>query len=95
MVNGENTSGFLIMIAAFRSEFNQNKIHIGRGLTLIEAIVRSVEYELSDEEMKNIIYMYGPDDLDGLNDWYESRGIYLSEAEIIEQPEIDKIKRIK
>ena len=90
-----NENKYLIMIAAFRTETNENRIYIAEGFTIIEAIVRSVEYELSDEEIQNIIYIYGPDDLEGLYDWYLSRGIYLSEPEIINEPLKAKIKRIK
>ncbi|MEK5217753.1 hypothetical protein [Psychrobacillus sp. FSL H8-0487] len=86
---------YLIMVAAFRSETNENRIYIGNGFTIIEAIVRSIEYDLSDEEIQNIIYIYGPDDFEGLQDWYISRGIYISDPEIIEEPVKGKPQRIK
>lgn len=86
---------FLIMVAVFRSETNENRIYIGDGFTTIEAIVRSIEYELSDEEIQNIIYIYGPDDIEGLQDWYISRGIYISNLEVIKEPVKRKPQRIK
>lgn len=73
----------LVLVAAFNVENNENQILIGEGLTLVEAIVRAVEYEFTDEELRNIIQVYGPDDVTGLYDWYLSREIFLSEPMII------------
>lgn len=91
----KETNKFLIMVAAFRSETNQNRIYIGEGFSIIEAIVRAIEYELSDEEIKNIVFIYGPDDFEGLQDWYITRGIYISDPELIEEPMKAKPQRIK
>ncbi|WP_019156893.1 hypothetical protein [Robertmurraya massiliosenegalensis] len=75
---------YVVLVAVFDTELNENQILIGEGLTLVEAIVRGIEFELSDEELRNIIHVYGPDDIEGLYEWYLSRGIYLSEPMIIQ-----------
>jgi len=67
-----------IMIAAFQSETNTNHICIGEGFTVTEAIVRAVNLEFSDTELKNAVNVYGTD-VEGLIGWYLERGIYLSE----------------
>lgn len=74
---------YVVLVAVFDSETNENQILIGEGITLVEAIVRAIEYELTDEELRNIIHLYGPDDLTGLTDWYISREIYISEPMIV------------
>lgn len=75
---------YVVLVAVFNSETNENQILIGEGLTLIESIVRATEYELTDAELRNIISFYGPDDFTGLCDWYISRGIYISEPMVIQ-----------
>ncbi|MEQ2529076.1 hypothetical protein WMO40_20590 [Bacillaceae bacterium CLA-AA-H227] len=75
---------FVVLVAVFNTEFNENQILIGEGITLIEAIVRAIEYELTDAELQNIIRIYGPDDITGLYDWYLSRGIYISEPMVVQ-----------
>jgi hypothetical protein len=80
----KRNDGYTVLIAAFYTETNENKMLIGEGFTLIEAVVRALEFELSDQEFRNIIQFYGPDDFTGLCDWYISRGIYISEPWVLE-----------
>lgn len=75
----------MIMIAAFRSETCESQLLIGEGFTFVEAIVRAVEYELNDQQVFKIVQQYGPDDIEGLYEWYLSRGIYLSEALVLSE----------
>lgn len=83
-MKNRNKDPVVVLVAVFRSENNLNEILIGEGLTLIEAIVRAIEYSLTDEELQNIIHIYGPDDFLGLYDWYISRGIFLSEPMVVQ-----------
>lgn len=77
---------FRLMISCFRSEEQTNHLVIGEGFSLVEAIVRGVEIRLNDEILTEAIRDYGPEDFAGLYEWYNSRGIVLSEPFIIEQP---------
>lgn len=67
-----------IMIAAFYSDTNTNSIHTGEGFTKTEAIARAVNLDFIDDQLLNIISVYG-DDSEGLIEWYLERGVYLSE----------------
>lgn len=66
-----------LMIAAFNSETNNNSIVYGEGFTPIEGVVRAVDLNFSETDMQNIINVYGPNDIDGLTEWYMEKGIYL------------------
>lgn len=78
----KQTKPVSIMVAAFESETNKNHICLGEGFTKTEAIIRAVNLNFTDEELKNIISVYGTDE-GGLMEWYEERGIYLSEPLIL------------
>lgn len=70
---------FKIRVAVFNSETNCNEIREGQGLTAVEAIVRAVENYYADDEIRMLIDVYGPYDLGGLKEYYEEKGIYISE----------------
>jgi hypothetical protein len=57
----------------------ESKLVIGEGFTMTEAIVRSIEYDCNDQEILNAVQIYGPDDFEGLAEWYRDRGIYISD----------------
>jgi hypothetical protein len=73
----------MIMIACFRSESCESQLLIGEGFTIIEAIVRAVEYSMTEDQIFKVVQDYGPHDYDGLFEWYISRGIYLSEPLVL------------
>jgi hypothetical protein len=72
-----------IMIAIFRTEINESQLLIGEGFTLIEAVVRAIEFNFDDQVVMNAVQNYGPNDFEGLYEWYLSRGIYLSEPLVV------------
>lgn len=67
-----------LIIAVFRAEFAESQLLIGEGFTVIEAIVRAIELNLSDDLLNFAIDEYGPDDFEGLREWYLNREIYIS-----------------
>jgi hypothetical protein len=73
----------MIMIACFRSESCESQLLIGEGFTIIEAIVRSVEYSMTEDQIFKVVQTYGPQDYEGLFEWYISRGIYISEPLVL------------
>lgn len=77
----------LIMVACFRSETCASELLMGEGFTIVEAVVRAVEYSMTEEEINACVQRYGPDDLEGLYDSYLDRGIYLSEVLVL--PKVD------
>lgn len=77
------------LVAVFHDETRENMIVEGKGLTPVESIVRAAEYRLSPGETQNFIQIYGPDDIGGLLEQYEERGIYLSDP-ILSKGESDE-----
>lgn len=73
----------LLMIAVFRSELAESQLLIGEGFTLTEAIIRAIEINFEDQDILAAVQTYGPDDFEGLSEWYLSRGIYISEPLIL------------
>jgi len=72
-----------VEVAVFDTETNKNLIREGEGFTIIEAIVRAVEYYFeTEEEIQSLIRTYGPDDTAGLQEHYENRGIYISDPNV-------------
>lgn len=67
-----------VMIGVFNSATNINSICLGDGMTKAEAISRAVDIGFTEEEIQNIVSVYG-NDLEGLYEWFIERGIYLSE----------------
>lgn len=72
-----------LLIAVYRGDTHESQIAIGEGFTLVEATIRAIEYKLDDEDIRNAIVTYGPDDYEGLYEWYLSRGIVISEPLIL------------
>ena len=74
------TEKLVSMIAVFNQEDNSNNIRIGEGFTVVESVVRAVGTHQEDEAIQNLIQTYGPDDIAGLYEYYEYRGLYLSDC---------------
>lgn len=73
----------IIMLAVYRNETNESQLLIGDGFTLAEAIVRAIEYDFDDSKILEAVQTYGPDDYEGLYEWYHSRGIVISEPFVL------------
>lgn len=71
-----------LMVASFNSNENTNDIYFGEGFTITECIVRAVDLNFSEDEIRNIVEVYG-DDVAGLLEWYLEKGYYLSQPIIL------------
>lgn len=83
LINMKKREKVLLMIAVFRTEINESQLLIGEGFTLTEAILRAIEINFEDHEILAAVQTYGPDDFEGLYEWYLSRGIFISEPLIL------------
>ncbi|MFS0783411.1 hypothetical protein [Bacillus sp. 1P06AnD] len=66
----KNRGKVSLMMGIFRTESNSAELVIGEGFTLVEAVLRAIEINEDDNEIHEMVQIYGPDDFAGLYEWY-------------------------